>query len=48
MSLYARNLLDVRAYNFGALSINNTTGAHYFSGTVAEPRVIGLSSSVKL
>jgi len=46
-SLYARNLLDVRAYNFGALSINNTTGAHYFSGTVAEPRVIGLSSRVK-
>jgi len=48
VSLYAKNLLDKRAFNDGGPFTNNTTGANSFSGVPIQPRVVGLSVSVRL
>jgi len=48
VSLYAKNLLDKRAFNFGGPVTDSTTGASSFEGVPILPRVVGLSASVRL
>jgi iron complex outermembrane recepter protein len=46
MSLYAKNLFDKRAFN-GAIPHPDFAGHNYFFGALIQPRLIGLSASVK-
>ena len=48
VSLYAKNLLDKRAYNSGGPFTDNTTGASSFEGVPILPRVVGLGVSIRL
>lgn len=48
VSLYAKNLLDKRAFNDGGPGTNNTTRESSFGGVPIRPRVVGLSVSVRL
>jgi len=46
LSLYAKNLLDRRAFNIGQTGISFTTGATYFSGPPIQPRIVGMSATM--
>jgi outer membrane receptor protein involved in Fe transport len=48
ISLYAKNVLDKRAYNSAAVQTNTVTGAHFFYGSLVRPQLIGLSLNVNL
>jgi outer membrane receptor protein involved in Fe transport len=47
LALYARNLLDKRAYNYALPETNNGTGQTFLSCALVQPRTVGLSVDVK-
>jgi iron complex outermembrane receptor protein len=47
ISIYAKNLLDKRAFNSGGPGTDNTTGASSFGGVPIQPRVVGLGVTIK-
>jgi outer membrane receptor protein involved in Fe transport len=46
IALYAKNLFDKRTYNNGGPGVN-ADGAFVFGGFTMEPRVVGLSATMK-
>ena len=48
ISVYAKNLLDKRAYNSAAVQTNAVTGANFFFGTLLQPRLVGLTFNVNI
>jgi len=48
ISVYAKNLLDKRAYNSAALQTSAITGVSSFYGTLVQPRVVGLTLNLNL
>jgi iron complex outermembrane receptor protein len=47
ISIYAKNLLDRRAFNSAGPFTDNTTGISSFGGVPIQPRVVGLDATVR-